>query len=48
MGKMTLPVRVPHDNKGDCEAVDSGQDYDATKVSKGVPQKPKKGKGRKK
>lgn len=27
---MTLPARVPHDNSGDCEAVDSGQNYDAT------------------
>ncbi|MGR0482405.1 MAG: Vgb family protein [Candidatus Electronema sp. V4] len=29
---MTLPVRVPHNQTG-CEAVDSGQNYDATKPS---------------
>ena len=28
--EMTLPLRVPHDGKGNCEAVDSGQKYDAT------------------
>jgi hypothetical protein len=27
---ITLPARVPHNNSGDCEAVDSGQKYDAT------------------
>ncbi|MCI5191242.1 MAG: hypothetical protein D3905_15950, partial [Candidatus Electrothrix sp. AS4_5] len=31
--EMSLPLRVPHDNKGDCVAVDSGQKYDATEIS---------------
>jgi len=31
--ELSLPVRVPHDQHGDCAAEDSGQKYDATQIS---------------
>lgn len=43
---MTLPVSIPHDQRGGgCNAVDSGQNYDATKSSE---EEGKDGKGKKK
>ncbi|MCI5192279.1 MAG: hypothetical protein D3915_03995 [Candidatus Electrothrix sp. AU1_5] len=40
--EMSLPLKVPHDNNGDCVAVDSGQQYDATEISSGGGNKKKK------
>ncbi|MCI5228219.1 MAG: hypothetical protein D3918_16595, partial [Candidatus Electrothrix sp. AX2] len=39
--EMSLPVRVPHDQHGDCVAVDSGQQYSATEISLGGGKKKK-------
>ena len=30
---LTIQVVVPHDDADDCTAVDSGQNYDATKIN---------------
>lgn len=40
--ELSLPVRVPHDQHGDCVAEDSGQKYDATEISSGEGKKKKK------
>jgi hypothetical protein len=29
----TVQVKVPHDQRGDCESIDSGQNYDATEIN---------------
>jgi hypothetical protein len=29
----SVSVKVPHDQRGDCESIDSGQNYDATEIN---------------